>query len=78
MNRHYPETLHEVWESYEWLLKSKLQELDHMARQMFKSMQATNAANNDKIRRFMQEMFAALWEQVAAQEEVKAKRRELE
>jgi len=78
VNRHYPETLHEVWESYEWLLKSKLEELDHMARQMFKAMQVTHTANNDKIRSFMQEMFAATWEQVAAQQEAKAKRRERE
>ena len=78
MNRHYPETLHEVWESYEGMLKDKLRSIDHMARQMFKEMALTRSANNEKIRNFLHDHFAMLWEQVAAEEEVKTKRRERE
>jgi len=78
MNRYYPPSLEEVWESFEWLIKERLRDLDNMARRMFTDMQATHTADNEKIRAYMQEQFALVWEQVAAEQEVKTKRRERE
>lgn len=74
MNRHYPSSIEEVWDSFEWMLKSKLEEIDHMARQMYQEMQYTRT-NNDTIRDYMQERFAELWEYVAVYQEANHKHR---
>lgn len=74
MSRHYPPGIEEVWDSYEWLLKSKLEEIDYMARLMFQEMQFTRTDNNT-IRDYMQERFAELWEYVASHEEENYKHR---
>ena len=69
MNRYYPPTIEEVWDSYEWLMKSKLEEIDHMTRQMFKEIQALKKLKEPEIRKFLSERFAALWNQVAEEQE---------
>lgn len=65
----------EVWESWEHRLKEKLEGIDHITREMFKEMVFTRTASSDNIRNFLQEHFAMLWEQVAAEQEVKSRRR---
>lgn len=73
-NRHYPPDLEEVWNSYEWLMKTKLEELDHMARQMFKEMKLVKASDK-LIRSYIERQFAELWEYVAYQQEAKEGKR---
>lgn len=74
MNRHYPKSAAEVLESYEFLLKDKLRDIDHMTRQMFRDLQLTGQSNQ-QIREMLTQSFWDIWEQVAAEEEVKTKRR---
>jgi len=76
-NRYYPPSMEEVWDSYEWLLKSKLEEIDYMTRKMFQEMQFVRAKNDD-IRAFLHQRFAELWERVADEQEAQAKFRRRE
>lgn len=75
MNRHYPPSIEEVWDSFEWMLKTKLEEIDHMARQMFREMTLLRTTDEATIRAYMQESFAELWECVAMQQEANQKYR---
>jgi len=75
MNRHYPPSIEEVWDSFERLMKAKLEEIDYMAREMYREMAMLRTTNDATIRAFMQESFAELWECVATQQEEKTKRR---
>lgn len=74
MSRHYPQSLEEVWESFEWLLKDELRKIDHMTRKMFLAMQMARGSN-EQIYAFIGQQFADLWEQVTAEEEQKSKYR---
>lgn len=69
MNRHYPQSIKEVWESYEYLLKQRLEQMDHLAREMYKEMAMLRSAKPALIREFMELEFAKLWEQVAEEQE---------
>ncbi|MHA6481086.1 hypothetical protein ACX1C1_04080 [Paenibacillus sp. strain BS8-2] len=72
-NRYYADSTQGVLESYEWLFREKLQELDKMARSM--STDLTNArVPNKQIPAIMRQFFAELWEQVAATEEQRLRR----
>lgn len=67
-NRHIPSSIVEVWDSYEWLVRRKLEELDHLTRQMYKDMQMTRSKQED-IREFIPMAFAELWDNVAEEQE---------
>lgn len=56
MNRHYPKSVAEVLESYEFLLKDKLRDIDHMTRQMFRDLQLTGQSNQ-QIREMLTQSF---------------------
>jgi len=73
-NRHYPPSVEEVWSSYEWLVKSKLEELDHMARCIYREMMYARS-KPEMVRQLMAERFAELWECVAEEQEQKTKYR---
>lgn len=74
MSHHYPKSIMEVWNSYEWLIKEKLEALDHYARCMFREMAGVRSgASNQEIRVAMGELFAELWEQVAEEQDSQAK-----
>ena len=68
MTQHRYGAIKDVWIGYEWLLKSKLEELDHMAREMYKAMQLSGASKG-AIDQFIPAAFADLWGRVAAEQE---------
>lgn len=68
MNRHYHSEAPSVWASYEYLIKERLESIDHMARRMFSELQYTGMRKDD-IYAFMEEQFTELWKKVAAEQE---------
>ncbi len=71
-NRHYRDSIQEVWDSYEHLFRDDLERMDYRARQMFKEMQFTRT-KEEVIREFLIKRFAELWESVASDQEENAK-----
>lgn len=67
-NQHPRSNTVEVWDSFEWLFRQKLEQLDFMTRQMMYEM-SYKGCDHEAIARFVQERFARLWEQVAAEQE---------
>ncbi|QHT60649.1 hypothetical protein GXP70_12335 [Paenibacillus lycopersici] len=70
MTRYHHRNMEEVWLSFEWLLRSKLEELDHLSRQLYKDMQSAGAKPAD-IEAFLPGAFSELWSRVAAAEDSK-------
>lgn len=70
MNRYRHSEAWSIWGSYEWLLSEKLESIDHLARLIYSDLMQTGMRSAD-ARAFMIEMFAGLWERVAANEEAK-------
>ncbi|WP_042165569.1 hypothetical protein [Paenibacillus gorillae] len=60
----------EVWDSFEWLIREKLEGLDHLTRQMYTEMQLASGRNSKDVRASIEYLFADLWENVAAVEEM--------
>lgn len=71
-NIHVHAEMQEVWDSFEWLFREKLESMDSMTRTMIREMQMTGA-NLTQIRRFIPQRFSGLWESVADEGERKAK-----
>ncbi|RED54773.1 hypothetical protein [Cohnella lupini] len=74
MNRHIPKSGKEVFESYEWLFREKLESLDHLTREMWKELRWVGVPTK-KIPEVIGEFFAYLWEDVADKAEKEAKYR---
>lgn len=73
-NRYYAKNPQEVFESYEWLMREKLTELDRMARNMAYDL-GSAWVPAAQIQPMMQQFFSDMWQQVAATEEQKYKKR---
>jgi hypothetical protein len=71
-NKYRRKDMQEVWDSFEWLYREKLQSLDSMTRQMIGEMQMTGL-NLTQIRRFVPKAFADLYNQVAKENRDKNK-----
>ncbi|BBI32017.1 hypothetical protein [Cohnella abietis] len=71
-NKYRCNDMQEVWNSFEWLYREKLQSLDNMTRQMIGEMQKTGL-NLTQIRRFVPKAFADLYNQVAQENRDKNK-----
>lgn len=56
-----------TWESFRWLLKEKLEELDYMTRRMQTEMSAIRIPT-EVSKNYISKEFALLWEEVAEQE----------
>lgn len=67
-NRYRHSNMQDVWDSFEWLYRQKLEELDHMTRQMIREM-SYPGCDVVRIHEFVREQFADLWENVARQQE---------
>lgn len=67
-NHKRPSNMEEVWESFEWLYRDKLEQLDHMTRQMIYEM-SYKGCDVERIHQFIRERFAELWEAVAREKE---------
>ncbi|AZN43376.1 hypothetical protein [Paenibacillus albus] len=70
MTRYRHGSVDQVWGSYEWLVRTKLEELDHLSRQIYKDMQLSGASKAH-IEMFLHESFENLWKRVAVEEEAK-------
>jgi hypothetical protein len=70
MNRHRSKEIQEVWDSFEWLYREKLESLDYLTRQMIKEMEATGA-DIRTVRSFVPKKFAGLWQTVSQEREGK-------
>lgn len=69
-NRYYATKPQEVFESYEWLMREKLTELDRMARRIDYDLEILSIRPADR-QKMVQKFFTELWQQVAATEEAK-------
>lgn len=67
-NRYRTSNMAEVWESFEHLYRHKLEELDHMTRQMMNEM-TYSGCDREAIARFVRQSFADLWESVATEQD---------
>lgn len=76
-NRYRPSNMVEVWSSFEWLFREKLEQLDAMTRQMMDEM-LYKGCDQEAVQRYVQHQFAALWAQVAAEEEERMPERKRE
>lgn len=56
-----------TWESFRWLLKEKLEELDYMTRRMQTEMSAIRIPS-ELSKEYITKEFGVLWEEVAEQE----------
>lgn len=72
-NRYYANSTQEVLESFEWLFREKLEELDQMSRNMWRDLFYARVPS-DQIQPIIQQFFAELWEQVAETEEQRLER----
>lgn len=68
MSRYRHGSIEAVWASYEWLIKEKLEALDHLTRQMYTEMQLSGASK-EVIEQFVPAAFSSLWERVALEQE---------
>ncbi|MGN7359969.1 MULTISPECIES: hypothetical protein [unclassified Paenibacillus] len=57
-----------TWNSFCWLYKEKLQELDHMTRRMLAEMSALQIPH-EMAREYLEQEFARLWNEVAEEED---------
>jgi len=64
-----------TWESFRPWMKRKLQELDHMTRQIEYEMRSVGASSK-MIYEFLPKAFAELWREVAREENEKHERKE--
>jgi len=74
MSRYQYKEAREVLESYEWLYREKLEELDVLTRKMWRDLQ-TARTPKAQIPVMIGEFFRELWVQVAEEQEQKAKYR---
>lgn len=75
MNRYYPPTVEEVWDSFEWLMKSKLQEIEFMKHQMFKEIKTLKKLRDHEIDQFIEERFTDLCNQVEQESKQRKERK---
>ena len=67
--------MRQSWESFEWLIKDKLIELDNMTRAMMREMQYCGVTLS-LMNEYIPKQFARLWEEVAAEQSEKYDRKE--
>lgn len=58
------------WESFRWLFKEKLTEMDFMTRRMMAEMSSLRIPR-EMVTEFVQQEFARLWQEVLAEENTK-------
>lgn len=66
----------EIWESFEWLYRDKLQQLDHLTRYMLREMSLCNVPLRIS-RPFVREKFRQLWLDVAREQEEEVGRKQM-
>lgn len=59
MNRHYPSEAPDIWRSYEWLQKERLESIDYIARRMYSELVNCRMRSEDE-KAYMRERFADL------------------
>ncbi|KHF33438.1 hypothetical protein CM49_04386 [Paenibacillus sp. P1XP2] len=59
-----------TWNSFRWLYKEKLRELDYMTRRMMSEMSALYIPH-DLARGYLEQEFARIWNEVAEEEDQK-------
>ncbi|BBI32458.1 hypothetical protein [Cohnella abietis] len=68
-NRHVHNSAQEVWESYEWLIRQRLEDLDNLSREMFKDMRLARI-NTNVAYHVISQSFADLWAEVAEENRI--------
>lgn len=74
MKPHQESEMQQVWNSFEWLYREKLEAIDHLTRQMIREMNYSGVSMA-QIRRFVPVAFKQLWDQVASEQEGKTPER---
>lgn len=69
-HNHKNHELQESWESFRWHLKDKLISIDNMTRAMVSEM-ATLGVPQKLVREKLPDLFAELWDEVAAEQSEK-------
>lgn len=65
-----------IWESYEWLYKEKLIQLDNMTRNMIREMSLFSVPP-DMREEFVRQQFKRIWLEIAKEQEVTVGRKHL-
>lgn len=74
MSRHRCKDIEEVWDSFEWLYREKLESLDNLTRSMIKEMEDTGA-DYRTVRKYVPKKFEELWANVSELQEQKQGRK---
>lgn len=69
-----PKGEQDAWDSFEWLMREKMEQLDYLARKAHRDMQRSTRRTSDLVRQTICDLVTELWFNVAQVEGEKAQK----